>query len=423
MNAGADSFGGTVAVPAPVIIPLPESTTNVAGGAPQALPGVGSPGIGSPGAAMSMTTGLRRTADGHHHMAHGQTRESSGGIQVGTGYATTGGGYQRRAHRVEPGSHAEVSSSLQSGTINSSGVLSGGALYTSAYTGPAGTKTVNPSATGSIPGSYPPKTASSMGTGSNSSLPKAKWSIQGVGSGTAHIAPSSGDYAAIGGECSYTLVVSGGGGASGGGSASVKPNSVTWTINAPGVLWNPGQVPPNPSNGQTAFNSSYYTQYNLAAQTGSTVTFCWGATTGKATFTVNATAQLTKNGQTYTTPVKVTAVAFVSAPGWVGSISTRKSAQYYKDTLRYASFNFGTANPPQYSPGIKWELSPTYPGTLSGGYGSFQTVQLLTNYAAQIKVPLGKLAGTYVGYYRNSQYRRRQSQIHRSQGANARSGS
>lgn len=92
VSAGADSSAASVAVPTPVIMPLPAPPPNIAKGSPQALLGAVSPGPDNSGDPMSLAAGSRKFAHGHHGTARGRTSGASGGIHLGRGHAATGGG-------------------------------------------------------------------------------------------------------------------------------------------------------------------------------------------------------------------------------------------------------------------------------------------------------------------------------------------
>jgi hypothetical protein len=388
VSAGADSSASTVAVATPVIIPLPAPPPDATGGAPQALLGVVSPGVDISGEPTAHAAGSRKVAHGHHGRVHGRTSESSGGIHLGTGHAATGGGSHGQVHHrgSAAGAQPDVSSTSGSGTANSSSFMSGGSLAFAGTNGGAGG--TNPSASGTTNG-FSGQSVKSSGKATNYTSSHAKWSIAGVGNGTVYIKHSDG-VNVIGGLVMYAVNVTGGG--------SIVPNSVTWTITGPSGEYT-NLSPPNPDQGQMSWNSNYYPTYNLAAQNNPSIHFCWGSVPGTESFQAKVTIQVTKNNVVYTTIASPKGTAEVGSPGWTGDFVAQNSASFRKNALLYghATFNPDTNEVGADPEGIQWNtLDPTFPGTTTETFGTFNVVQILTGYAVSVTTSTGVV---YEGYY------------------------
>ena len=407
VSAGSDSSAAIGAVAAPVIIPLPAPDTKATAGLPQPLLGVVSPRVDHSGVPMPLATGSPNVAHVHPGKALGGTSQTPGGLRLGTGYAATGGGSRTQVHQLglASGVRPDVSSNSSSNTANwvtanSSSFISGPHLCVPSLVAAAASS--NADASGTLSGSTDSYVQSS-GSRTGFHNTDAKWSIAGVGSGTLQIDHDEGDNV-IGGEVGYSLRVTGGGhpqSGGGGGAATIVPNSVSWTIQAPGFAYNIGQSPPNPSQGQNQWNSSYYTTYDYGSQHGTAIIFCWGFLTGDVTLEAYATVQVIKNNVPYSTSVTAYATATVGAPGWQAHVVTQKSESYVAGVLMYARGTEDEAgdidpNPP----GISWDLTTTDPGTpVPTGFGSLEVVQILTSYDTSISIPAGDEQGVFTGMF------------------------
>jgi hypothetical protein len=393
---GADSSAAVLVPATPVINSPPAQTPNVTGGAPQALLGVVSSGVENPGQPIFDANGSQKAAGSHHVTAHGGARGTSGGIHLGTGRAATGGGSHRPMHHAASASgvRPDVSATSPiSGTANSNSFASGATFSLKNSSGGGGS---NKYASGTLSGSNKTGNASS-GVPTGYTNTNAKWSIAGVGSGTAHIDHQEGANV-IGGEVGYALNVGGGGtgGTSGGqgGAATIVPGSVSWSIQG-AIEYNTGQSPPNPSQGQNTWNWNTYTTYSYWTQHTPSIIFCWGTTTGDIKLQASATVQVIKNGEPYTTTVTRNATAQVGAPGWQGTVVGLKSARYIPGLITYSRSGANGSK----APGVSWSFDSAVPGTMALGWGTIRVVQLNTSAITTVVVPSGAMEGTWTGYY------------------------
>ncbi len=208
----------------------------------------------------------------------------------------------------------------------------------------------------------------------------------------------------IGGTVQYAVNVTGGGRVGGQWApASIKPDSVYWTISGLTGEYQ-GEDPPDPSQGQTSWKSDYYPSYNLTSQKNPSIQFNWGFLPGKENFEATVTIQVTIGNKVYTTGATPKGTAYVGSPGWEGSVVALKSASYCKGYLAYGAPSITPQGALIYTrAGINWGgLEPRFPGTIdSGNWGTFRVVQILNSYSTQVSIP-GENGELLKGYYRKN---------------------